>query len=315
MPSTISLSTYTIRIYSTDLGGYVNLDNPLDGHLDSCDFLNQYISELNRKISHDHLQQKLLRVMQFNKNGRQISGIIETGDYGYESDLFNVQTSLLSYQRQSHEAELLPFYFLIILPRDINLGIVILQRFGQRGIKTILSIDLSNYFSAQLQNYRVEIDTLVPNMLLNDLLQRGEIKSVRFTRYRIPSDLADQFDHSFEEDQGIAEFIIKTKGYARIPLINRVREYIFSNRPIEDFISFPEFDYNNVKIQFVIDGQTRTIDLEDPRRIRAYYDVTDRVQIGLSGHPTFESIDIEARNLARDILRGLGQEDYDVYQN
>lgn len=45
-------------------------------------------------------------------NGRYISGIIETGDYGTEENMVNVQTGEATHTKSINEALLVPFYFL-----------------------------------------------------------------------------------------------------------------------------------------------------------------------------------------------------------
>ena len=304
--TSISLSTYTIRIYSLLDHCYINLNELLDGNSDSFRAMKTCIRILSSSYSHDTSVKKLFKIQEFESKHRHINGIIETGDYGYESDLFDIQSAQISYRRQLYEAELLPFYFHIVLPKKIDFGILILQRFGQRGIKAIFSEELDNYFSGRFPDHRIEFEPLIPNKLLEEYLSNGDIKSIKFTSFLIPSDIADQFDGTFMPEQGIVEYSIRTRRNAKIPLMNRVIKVISGNIPLTNFMELRNFNYTNVKIQIEINGKRRTIDLEDPYNLKSYYDVTDKIQIGEDGHPNYDSINREAQELSKFILDGLG---------
>ncbi len=82
-----------------------------------------------------------------NKKDRIIEGIIKTGDYGYEAELYNITTGATR-TRTKDDAELLPFYFLFYFPanKQADKGIALLQRIYPYGIKSLLNQSLDNYF-------------------------------------------------------------------------------------------------------------------------------------------------------------------------
>jgi hypothetical protein len=62
---------------------------------------------------------------------------------------------------------------------------------------------------------------------------------------------------------------------------------------------------NNIKLELEVNKRTRTIDLSNLYKIRAFYDITEEVRME-NGHPVFESIDKNARYLLKDLSDAMG---------
>jgi len=62
---------------------------------------------------------------------------------------------------------------------------------------------------------------------------------------------------------------------------------------------------NNIKLELEVNKRTRTIDLSNLYKIRAFYDITEEVRME-NGHPVFESIDKNARDLLKDLSDAMG---------
>ncbi len=142
----ISLSSYSIRIKDSSRDDYVLLDEFLPKK-DFLSFVQEYFSFVETKLQLDEENKKLIRInnQKIKTVKRQIRGIIETGEYGFESEIIDTKKGTLKYKRAVEDAELLPFYFLISLPKGKDKGIIILQRFGQFGISKILRDSLNQF--------------------------------------------------------------------------------------------------------------------------------------------------------------------------
>ncbi len=273
-----------------------------------------FLHSLQVNMSHDLQTQKLLNVRNFISNDRTLSGIIETGEYGYESNLYNIENYSISYVRQTNEAEMMPFYFIIAFPPGENEGLIVLQRFGQNGIKTFFHQQFSMFVSTYIPNISVEINQLIPETLLSRYLRDGEISTIKFIKLGIPRTIEDRYDHPHEEFQGKTEVKISVKRPGFLPVKDLIREFLNGQIAINHFLELREinFEYDNVKVELVIDGKHRVIDLSNLGKINAYFDVTQEVVIGNNGHPIFNSIDTVAKTLSNEILDGIGIENYNV---
>ena len=155
-----SLSSYTIRVKNEAKKSYERIDN-LNGGTDLFNILNDYLSNRKANLAHDRKHKKLLGVDKIISKDRLLNGIIETGDYGYESNLKNIDLGSISHKRKINEAEMLPFYYLMHLPKNNDEGIVILQRFKQFGIRKHLLDDFRDYFTSKYSSLLLQKEYVV----------------------------------------------------------------------------------------------------------------------------------------------------------
>ena len=249
----------------------------------------------------------------FNRQNRVISGVVETGEYGYEAYLYDVQAAAVSYQRTANDAEMVPFYFLVNLPAQRDEGVLILQRRAQYGIRTVFLQDFTQYFKEFDSTIQVELNPLVPQRLIDQYLQKGRLTKVRFIRFEIPSDVTDAFDGGGHvEESGHTELVISAGRNQRLPLLDRFRDVVNRRRHVSQMIELHDFDYETVKVELEVAGSRRTVDLSNLMKLRAYYDITSELEVGTNGHPVFVSIDGIARDLMGRTLDTLGTDGADV---
>jgi hypothetical protein len=102
--------------------------------------------------------------------------------------------------RTPREAGMLPFYFLFRLPQGADEGLLILQRFSNFGIRRILAYDLNGYFSKFYPDYLIQLNPLIAPEVWKTYLSDGRILNIRFVKFGVPTDLADQLPADHVED-------------------------------------------------------------------------------------------------------------------
>lgn len=315
MANEVKLEVYTIRIRSSgDTENYLRLDN-FNENVDFLSFFQAYISSFDHQLELNENQKRSLKLdsntLHINSATRVISGVIESGDYGYESTIYNTQSGEKKYKRQVDDTEIKPFYFLIHLPTDDNKGFIILQRLGIYGIHGIFKNHLTSFFKSRYENLQLDFDPFVSRQLAQAFIDRGCIREFSLTRYNLPSDLAEKLGMvGHEEDIMSIELRIKARKNSFLPLNNKVKTFV--NNPNARIFSVRELDAlgfdgeHKSKMRVTLGGNTRTVDLGDTGQIRPYYDIDDEVDKDVSGHPVFSSIDQIARNLINDLNEELG---------
>ena len=301
------LSSYTIRQKEKGTNQYLRLDG-YDGGLDLFDTFWEYLANRKEDSFVDDDTRKLLRVNKRSRSTTQriLRGIVNVGEFGYEADLHDVTTGTVPYRRTLDDAEMMPFYFLAHLPEKATRGVFILQRRGQRGIRTDLVRDFERYCRENDPGIRIECNPLIPPQLINQFLDDGRLTRIRFIRHTIPSDVVDAYEWSgAREEEGVAELSVTSRGPRGLGLLGRVREVAFGDRRVQDVIELKDFEYDNVKVEIELNGKSKTFDLSDILKIRASNDITEDVALGADGHPVFESIDGIAVDYLRDVLQTL----------
>lgn len=314
---TFSLAAYTIRIEDTRSNTFLILDNFINS-LDFYSIIDHYLSARHSNnpsvIANSN---KILKVKHFDNQGdRMYVGIIETGEYGYEADLYDINRNQTTYTRQPTEAEMLPFYFLISIPSNKDEGILILQRFKQFGIKTIFENDLKNfiksYVPADVRHINLTINALVPSRVLEYYL-RGDVKKIRFIKFSLPSDIANFYDDpSHIEEEGYMELVVSANRGRYFPnmIKEKIRRLIRGESDLSHFIEIRDlnYDYDNVKVELDIQGTRRTIDLSNTSALKGYIDITSDVSVGPNGHPEFTSINQIALEIYNELITAIRYE-------
>lgn len=302
----ISLATYTMRIRKENDPTSL-IVNEFAERTDFYDFMIEYLSELKEKISHNVDDKRLLRVIDFSKNiPRRIVGHIESGFYGYTSELYDVLKERTSYRRKTEEAELLPFYFLFDISKGFDEAIVILQRFANFGVRKVLLDDLRNRFRSKYPDYIIDINPLVPDSFYEEYLTQGRVTKIKFRKFSVDPDIANNFDSSDHREQiGYTDLVITAHRNKQLPLLNRIKRFRNGKLGVKEFFDIRFFQYDNIQIEMVKNGNKRTLDLSEMNRIRAYFDITDKVRFNENGHPQMESINKEAESLLIDLKKAL----------
>jgi len=302
--SSIGLAAFAIRIRNRRNRQSCDLDSFTPG-IDFIDVLTRYLT--NDQARHRKLS-GLLKVFKFENldaSGRIVKGIVKTGEYGYESDLIDAQTGLDTHHRTSDEAELLPFYFLALIPSGSDEGILLLQRFKQFGITSIFREIVQRQFNKAFKNHSIEINPLVPDQVLNRIIDESRIVKARFIKFRLPTDTAERLAAGHREDQFEVEYTIKAKQKNHVPLTERIKASM-RNETDSNILELENFEYDNVKIEVEVGDKLRTIDLSDLSRVSPNFDITEQVIIGPNGHPTFQSIDQQASQLVGSLREAIG---------
>jgi hypothetical protein len=303
VPRLFSLAAYSVKAYNPNDRDYETLSD-LDGEgTDVFDFVHDVLSGIKAQTLDQKELQQAFSVPKLDKKDRTLSGMVETGQYGYESDFINVKTGKNVFKRKKEDAEMLPFYFYFGIPEGVEAGILILQRTSNFGIRKVLHWVLNIAFEEKHPEYKLRFRPLVAETEVDRFIT-GKIQQIHFIRKSIPADLADAYDKGHGEVRGTVELVMRASKMSVLPM-NGLLTRIFKRRggnvggvfELDD----DEFAYDNVKAEVKLGRATRTINAAHPGRIRSYYDVSDAVEIGPSGLPRYNSIQEQADKLAAQL--------------
>lgn len=289
------MSKFTLTPYLISVREARTDDRYSLGHLpesrDLRDVLHDYLQNIqNQYLPDTDSPDKTVHLSKLELTNRDISGVIRTGESGIEADLYDTEKDEISYTRQLHDAEMYPFYFLFHLRANEKVGIAILQRFRNFGIRTMLFRQFSVYFKSIFPNAVFQMVPFAETTVLRQFLDEGRLKKIRLIKYAIPSDKADALGVGFEEQEGTMsmEYTAKRNGSLSFP---RLSHFLGNGSNLNELVELPGFEYDTIKIELDLNGTTRTVDLANPSSIRPHYDITDEVEIASNGFPDYNSVD------------------------
>lgn len=146
------MNSYSLSIYSIKIHKYLKKDeecilSDFDNGKDLYGLIDDVLSSWkfdkrdDVKICKYNDTDKVFRIAMkddenywYNKSGRTISGIIESGVFGTEESVVDIQTGNTNYKKKKDEALLKPVYFMFYIPRDSTVGFLILEKIGNYGL-------------------------------------------------------------------------------------------------------------------------------------------------------------------------------------
>jgi hypothetical protein len=239
---------------------------------------------------------------------RTVSGVIETGKYGKEENVVDVDKADNEPVFKIHKNHSVqkPFFFLICISNLKKNGIIILERDGVLGIKQVFTRLLKDFIKYKFEDYTLHLTNFIDHQIVKNYIEKGEYNSIKLIRHSLPYDVAERYGlDRLETEDFVLELTIKTKGRRKIlgSSRRRIQEIFESND--SGFFASEElndvgFDEKSiVKVNSTYNNSSRTIDLSDTMKFKPYYEVD--VAMNATGHSEFNSIEKEALNLLEDL--------------
>ena len=318
--NTFSLSIYRIQIYkrlkkeeTVILSDYDNGKS----FLNQCDALFQsWKADPNNVLYRDVKAQKVSRIQKddqgneiYYKHANCIDGIIESGDYGTQEDIINIDTGAYQYTKTLQDATLVPFYFMIYVLPHSSEGYLIVERIGTLGISGLLKTAIANFVGPQLtDNYTLSIEPyLVPQILEIRLNAVGGAKKVRLKGVDKNQFKDLKTEQNFGECSTEVVFAApKNKPILDIlPIIRNLREA----KERGESIRVNNIECVDVAFELDINGKSRTVTVADMKSIGMNLDITQQVEFGPTHYPTYECLNREAHTILSYLMEGNNDEE------
>jgi hypothetical protein len=250
----IAIATYTIEIGRKHSPKRELLDN-FDGN-DALTLFDDFLKKVQAPIN-DAESETLLKVRNYAVKDRTITGIIETGEYGYGSDLLDIETHKQVFRRLPNQAEMLPFFFEIFVPSGRNQGLLALQRFGNFGIREIFAIHFKK-FAERHPDFSFRFHPIVHPEQLRLLTDGGVVRRLLFRRFVLPKDLSDRLGGVDPKD-AYDEYSIILKRDTNLPILSRFLKGIGRNDKRPLVVQTPQgFKADRTLIEVTLNDRVRT---------------------------------------------------------
>ena len=272
----------------------------------------------------DSSEKRFFRIMKdedkdvLNVRKPYLTGIIESGEYGTEENIVNVETGETG-KKTKKDALLRPFYFMLYVPRGGKMAILLLERIGNLGILTVFEKKLQEAVSKKIGDQEKEYTLAIAPLLIDSVLRKhldtlGGAKKIILSKVRLSDITASKVSGGeiSDEEVGGADLVFNAPKNKNINVYNwleKLRDRLSSKQKNEKIYSGDNIEYNNVKFAIEIGGALRTVSVQDIGKLGSYMDITDQVVLGRSNYPTFSSVDQQANILLTDIKEKLKEDE------
>lgn len=292
-----SVSPYLFRCYNKSLTGRIELRYSTLDNLGTHDlyYLLRAFIEANStsyKIVEDTKQVYQFESMTYNDATREISGWFNVGQYGIKTDIINVQTGDVDFEKAQNNAEIIKHYVHFFIPRGFNEAMAFMHSYRGIGIKTLFLSLFSVYFKTQT-NLVIQMNPLVYDNAMNAWLD-ATAKEIKLTKFVGLNDITDQIRLLGHSEQ---ELIIKPP---RRGGLGKLRDYLNPNSRQRQAIEVMGEYGSQVKTVVEIDGKRRTFSVGRNRTSALCEIELDENVSQPEGVPELESINSWVREIVAE---------------
>lgn len=239
-----------------------------------------------------------------------VSGTYKTGQFGFESEIYSTSKKVIAHNRKKDEADMLPFNFSFYFPQNTiteqrKRGLLLLGRFHNLGIRQLALPHLQVYFKNRFPKFSLQIERVVPNLVVETLLTQGTLKTIRLVKRVPPSDLADIFTDSDKESIGDVELVIRSKRKSKFKDIDWLLNAFQNKTHPSQIMTLQSFKQDNIKLEIDIDGRSRIVDLGNTGKLSSNIEFNNLTP-DATGHPKLIDWLKEADDLAKGVVTAWG---------
>lgn len=250
-----SLAPYSFRCYNKDLEGkreqrYSTLDRI--GQYDLFNILKIFIrnNSSSYQIKDDTRQVYQFSDITVNEKTREIYGWFNVGYYGIKTDIIDIETGKVDFEKAQNNAEIIKHYMHFYIPKGVNEAMAFLHSYRGNGIKTLFFVLFSTYFK-NITKLNLQMNPLAYDKAINAWLD-APAKEVKLTKFVGLKDAADQIRKLGHNEQ---ELIIKPP---RKGTLGKLRDYLTrGNDRLQAVEVLSEFG-SQVKTVVELNGKKRT---------------------------------------------------------
>lgn len=303
---TFSLSIYHISVNPRRKKDERYILSDIEGQ-NLYDLTDQFLTSWLIQINGVHKSDKFQKATRIGKdegnpiyfpNGEQIYGIIESGEFGQEMDVVNVDDGSLCHTITAEEAPMFPFFFLFYLPADSRDGFLILQKNGNVGIQSILASEYLNFLKNHLNaDCTIKIQSFALHELINKNLNNiSEAKAIILKNRGL--DIFHELGLGVLDNNGICSEVRYTLGKNKMFDISKWLPKILNKTVQEndqDVLPIPSTDIS-VEVKMP-NGEIRKLSLGNMRNIGANMSLPDDIPLNDKKYPDIDAIRSEAMKL------------------
>ncbi|WP_234567500.1 DUF713 domain-containing protein [Rhodohalobacter sp. 614A] len=235
-------------------------------------------------------------------------GVFRSGDFGYSSNIDDVETGKRVHVQTPNQASTYPLLGSFYVRSGFYTGLIGLQIDGRFSMKTQLALAFREFLRNEYENLYVEFNTYLPKEAIEELINESVASEFTFIKYNADRDAFNNIG-GLEPEYVRAQLSIKIEEYDENSL-NIFRRNLMkaisdkNSRYIEISTSGDVFDYDDLKIKIERNGHEKTLNLGKLERIRGSVEIDDQVQRDdKTNYAVFESV----RDAARQELLEIGE--------
>ncbi len=231
-------------------------------------------------------------------------GYIRYGTFGFESDLVDSKTKAHKYRRETNDVEIIPLFYEFWQPQGLNHAFAAFQSFQGRSCIELVTSRMCDAFSKQNPKFKLIIKKLLPTGS-GGIYGSASVKSLRLIKKNAPSDVADKYLKSHTDR--VIDFEITLTAHRKGFLGKLSALTDFMKSATSGVVEHDGVVFEEAVAEIDFGGRRRRVGIFGHNSDAGVIDLTDSIERGSDGHPTFDSMSKELANLLMEFQTVLGK--------
>lgn len=312
------MKSFSLSVYEVTINRYLRKEElqNLSDYDNGKNFLKEFDSmflswkkDLARSVVKDAEAKKASRIKKDSQgewlyfyHETYVDGIIESGEYGTQEDIVNIETGESKYTKTAEDVALVPFYFMLYIEPNSTKGYLILERIGNNGILSIIDKAIRDFRKPYIQDKSLTLNIrpcLVPKILEFNLSSVGGAKKVVLKGVNSNQFKNMQIEDSFADCRTEVSF-----NAPRNKFISKVTKILdnLKNKKEEEPFKVNNIECADVAFELDINGSHRTVTIAKLSNLGMNIDVTSEIVTDATGYPTYESLASQAHTILSYLL-------------
>lgn len=229
-------------------------------------------------------------------SGRSFHGLMHYGSFGVDSIIEDGTTGNELLKRKAGDVEIFPLYYRFWVPDSGKSSLALFQSYENRSCAQQALTLFRDFFEFQNPNLRLIAQKLMPQP---KAVAKLPTKKLKFYQKRVDPDSILNLDLGTTEPVHVELIIHAMKN-------RNLGKFEFYQKSVADgLLALDGIEFEQVSAEVKIGNETRTVGLLNVSSKAGVVDVSADLELK-DGHPTFDSIAEQAKNLILDLRREYG---------
>jgi len=231
-------------------------------------------------------------------------GYIRYGTFGFESDLVNTRTKERNYRRKIDDIEEIPLFYEFWFPKKSDHALAAFQSFAGRSCIGLVMERLEEAFEQANPGYVMRFRKLLPNDSGGALYSAAPVKQLKFIKRNAPSDITDRyFDDGIPSEVDFEVAFTARRRQSLGPFGDIARNLARDAKT--GLVTHDGIEFGEAVATIRVGGRYRPVGVFGLNSDAGVIDITGDIVKGPDGHPTFESVQLQTKDILLDFHKSL----------
>lgn len=302
MPSAIGLRVYQILIYKKG-AKEPRYFGSKELKFEAPQFISSFIDGHTSVVQNDKLERSwFFDPAELDGLGNSV-GYVRYGTFGFESNFIDAKTKITQYRRQVFDIEEIPLFYEVWSPTDRDYALLSMQSFQGRSCVGLVMEQLKTAFETANPGFFLRYKKLLPTDKSGSVYSKAPVRRLTLIKHRAPTDLTDRYYPTKSHTGVDFEVSLRARRNGMLGELGSVAGLFETDQA--GIVTHDGIAFDEAVAEIKVGRKTRRVGVFGSDSDAGVIDLSEDIERGADGHPTFESLVRESGEILKDFYRRL----------